>query len=155
LLSFQKELKINIEILGAAHAEVAITYQSIADFFRISSVSSSKIEDALTHYKLSLKILENRPFPREASDIQVDSALKKAAKPVKSLFSEDKMPSDIFAYVRLHRRYTSKSGNLRETAGRPEEPGETLQRQQRLDDSSFYSSPLKDMCKETLEAAAS
>ena len=80
MLSFQKELKINIEILGAAHAEVAITYQSIADFFRISSVSSSKIEDALTHYKLSLKILENRPFPRQAADIQVDTALEKAAK---------------------------------------------------------------------------
>ena len=55
LLSFQKELKINIAILGAEHSEVAITYQAMADFFRISS--PSKIEDALTHYKLSLKIL--------------------------------------------------------------------------------------------------
>ena len=76
LLSFQKELKINIEILGMEHSEVAITYQAMADFLS----SSSKIEDALTHYKLSLKILENRPFPRQAADIQVDTALEKAAK---------------------------------------------------------------------------
>ena len=76
LLSFQKELKIHIEILGAEHSEVAITYQAMADFLS----ASSKIEDALTHYKLSLKILENRPFPRQAADVQVDTALKKAAK---------------------------------------------------------------------------
>ena len=35
LLSFQKELKINIEILGMEHSEVAITYQAMADFYRI------------------------------------------------------------------------------------------------------------------------
>ena len=71
LLSFQKELKINIEVLGAEHSEVAITYQAMADFYRISS----KKEEALTHYKLSLKILENRPFPRDAADLQVDTRL--------------------------------------------------------------------------------
>jgi hypothetical protein len=76
LISFQKELKINVQILGAEHSEVAITYQAMADFLS----ASSKIEDALTHYKLSLKILENRPFPRQAADIQVDTALEKAAK---------------------------------------------------------------------------
>ena len=69
LLSFQKELKINIEILGAEHSEVAITYQAMADFFSISS----KVEDALTYYKLSLKILENRPFPRVAAELQVNT----------------------------------------------------------------------------------
>jgi tetratricopeptide (TPR) repeat protein len=69
LLSFQKELKINIEILGAEHSEVAITYQAMADFYRISS----KKEEALTHYKLSLKILENRPFPRVAAELQVNT----------------------------------------------------------------------------------
>ena len=84
LLSFQKELKINIEILGAEHSEVAITYQAMADFYRISS----KKEEALTHYKLSLKILENRPFPRDAADLQVDTRLlKKAAKPANSFLS--------------------------------------------------------------------
>jgi len=148
LISFQKELKINIEILGAEHSEVAITYQAMADFLS----ASSKIEDALTHYKFSLKILENRPFPRQAADVQVDTALKKAARPVHFLLSEDEMSSDIFAHVRvrLHRRYTSESGNSREKAARPEEPGEALQRQQRLDDFSFYYPPLAGMCKETL-----
>jgi hypothetical protein len=67
--SFQKELKINVEILGAEHSEVAITYQAMADFFSISS----KVEDALTYYKLSLKILENRPFPRVAAELQVNT----------------------------------------------------------------------------------
>jgi hypothetical protein len=32
LFSFQKEIKMNIEILGAEHSEVAITYQAMADF---------------------------------------------------------------------------------------------------------------------------
>jgi len=72
LLSFQKELKINIETLGAKHSEVALTYQAMADFCSISSV-----EEALKYYKLSLKTLENRPFPREEADLEVNTLLSK------------------------------------------------------------------------------
>jgi hypothetical protein len=41
LISFEKELKINIEILGADHSEAAIAYQAMADFLSASSSSEA------------------------------------------------------------------------------------------------------------------
>ncbi len=41
LISFEKELKINTEILGADHSEVAIAYQAMADFLSASSSSEA------------------------------------------------------------------------------------------------------------------